>query len=99
MATSFCEDTARWTGDFPTYECLLEQIFFFSQSISQHPKLSPYVTSVRNEQIAMHFNDKLTSMEYILYNVAVVESDIYNGCKSKDVNVITKFLLIHLALP
>jgi len=29
----------------------------------------------------MHFNDKLTSMEYILYNVAVVESDIYNGSK------------------
>ncbi len=30
----------------------------------------------------MHFNDKLTSMEYILYNVAVVESDIYKGSKS-----------------
>lgn len=35
-----------------------------------------------NEQIAMHFNDKLTSMEYILYNVAVGESDIYSDSKS-----------------
>jgi len=53
------------------------------QSIVQHPKMSPFITSVRNEQIAMHFNDKLTSMEYILYNVAVVESDIYNGSMLK----------------
>jgi hypothetical protein len=43
--------------------------------------MASYITSARNEQIAMHFNDKLTSMEYILYNVAVVESDIYNGGK------------------
>jgi hypothetical protein len=57
------------------------KIVFFFQSIAQHPKLAPYITSARNEQIAMHFNDKLTSMEYILYNVAVVESDIYNGSK------------------
>ncbi len=35
----------------------------------------------RNEQIASHFNDKLTPMEYILYNVAVVESDVYNNSK------------------
>ncbi len=43
--------------------------------------MASYITSARNEQIAMHFNDKLTSMEFILYNVAVVESDIYNGGK------------------
>ncbi len=61
----------------------LKDISFISfQSIVQHPKLAPYITSTRNEQIAMHFNDKLTSMEYILYNVAVVESDIYKGSKS-----------------
>ncbi|CAF1582294.1 unnamed protein product [Adineta ricciae] len=49
------------------------------QSITQHPKLLPHITAARNEQIALHFNDKLTPMEYILYNVAVVESDIYNN--------------------
>lgn len=37
------------------------------------------MTPARNEQIALHFNDKLTAMEYILYNVAVVDSDIYNN--------------------
>lgn len=35
----------------------------------------------RNEHIASHFNDKLTPMEYILYNVAVVEADIYKPSK------------------
>jgi hypothetical protein len=53
--------------------------FYLFKSIAQHPKLGPYITSVRNEQIALHFNDKLTPMEYILYNVAVVESDIYSN--------------------
>jgi hypothetical protein len=53
--------------------------FYLFKSIGQHPKLAPYITSVRNEQIALHFNDKLTPMEYILYNVAVVESDIYSN--------------------
>lgn len=56
-------------------------IYCFFQWITQHPKLAPYITSARNEQIALHFNEKLTSMEYILYNVAVVESDIYTGSK------------------
>ncbi|UJR31993.1 hypothetical protein I4U23_019463 [Adineta vaga] len=55
------------------------KVMLDGQSVVQHPKLVSHITSVRNEQIAMHFNDKLTSMEYILYNVAVVESDIYNG--------------------
>ena len=53
------------------------------QSITQNPKFAPCISDARNEDIAMHFNDKLTSMEYILYNVAVVESDIYNGSKNR----------------
>ncbi|CAF1460710.1 unnamed protein product [Adineta steineri] len=55
------------------------KVMLDGQSIAQHPKLASHITAARNEQIAMHFNDKLTSMEYILYNVAVVESDIYAG--------------------
>ncbi|UJR14739.1 hypothetical protein I4U23_001731 [Adineta vaga] len=55
------------------------KIMLDGQSITQHPKLAAHITSARNEQIALHFNDKLTPMEYILYNVAVVESDIYNN--------------------
>ncbi|CAF1229371.1 unnamed protein product [Rotaria sordida] len=55
------------------------KVMLDGQSIAQHPKLAPYIMSARNEQIALHFNDKLTPMEYILYNVAVVESDIYNS--------------------
>ncbi|CAF4309457.1 unnamed protein product [Rotaria socialis] len=54
------------------------KVILNGQSIAQHPKLAPYLIPAQNEQIAMHFNDKLTSMEYILYNVAVVESDIYS---------------------
>ncbi|CAF3787663.1 unnamed protein product [Rotaria sp. Silwood1] len=54
------------------------KIILDGQSITQHPKLAPYIVPAHNEEIAMHFNDKLTSMEYILYNVAVGESDIYN---------------------
>ncbi|CAF3515625.1 unnamed protein product [Adineta steineri] len=55
------------------------KVMLDGQSIAQHPKLASYITSARNEQIALHFNDKLTPMEYILYNVAVVDSDIYNN--------------------
>ncbi|CAF2854243.1 unnamed protein product [Rotaria sp. Silwood2] len=55
------------------------KVMLDGQSIVQHPKMAPYITPARNEQIALHFNDKLTPMEYILYNVAVVESDIYNN--------------------
>ncbi|CAF1495159.1 unnamed protein product [Rotaria sp. Silwood1] len=55
------------------------KVLLDGQSITQHPKLSPYIMPARNEQIALHFNDKLTPMEYILYNVAVVDSDIYNN--------------------
>ncbi|CAF4202403.1 unnamed protein product [Rotaria sp. Silwood2] len=54
------------------------KVILDGQSIAQHPKLTPYITPAQNEEIAMHFNDKLTSMEYILYNVAVSESDIYS---------------------
>ncbi|CAM4754636.1 unnamed protein product [Rotaria magnacalcarata] len=55
------------------------KVILDGQPIAQHTKLAQYITYVRNEQIALHFNDKLTPMEYILYNVAVVESDIYNN--------------------
>ncbi|CAF1114898.1 unnamed protein product [Rotaria sordida] len=54
------------------------KVILDGQSITQHPKMTPFITPAQNEEIAMHFNDKLTSMEYILYNVAVGESDIYS---------------------
>lgn len=55
------------------------KVLLDGQSVSSHPKLTSHIRSARNEQIAVHFNDKLTPMEYILYNVPVVESDIYNN--------------------
>lgn len=56
----------------------------FVQSITDHPQFSTCVTTVSNDEIARFFSEKLTSMEYILYNVPVTPDDVFNGKKNRD---------------
>jgi len=54
-----------------------------NSSVSQHPQLASYLIPAENEQIALHFNDKLTSVEYILYNIGFNDNDILYKSEKK----------------
>ncbi|CAF0979808.1 unnamed protein product [Didymodactylos carnosus] len=55
------------------------KIFINGQLITSNPALASQITPIQNEDIARHFAGRLSTIEYMLYNVPILPVDIYNA--------------------